>query len=306
MKFNDRDLIIELTPEWKGERFPDGRPKVSDDILRRIRRITTEEAWIPLANMGYKLQFEGDFKVTSPGTQLVGRAVTAVMVPSRPDVHRYLLDYGRQEEGRSGFFNQWVIETLEEHDVLVVDMCDQILYGTYVGGNLSTAIKAKTKDGGAVIWGGLRDLEQITGIENFQVYYRGIHPSPVGDVMMTGMNTPCRIGHAICMPGDVVLGTISGVTFIPAHLAEAVVVKAEKNHVKDMFGFARLKTRSYTSAQIDQTWWPKNMLDDMLEWIASAPEAEDCRRLSWAEEFEHANSPVPKKPFDGLVGYSYS
>ena len=95
MKFNDREYMIELTPEWKGERFPDGRPKVSDDILRRIRDIKTEEAWMPLADMGYKLQFEGDLKMLHPGKKLIGRAVTAVMVPSRPDVHMALINHGR-------------------------------------------------------------------------------------------------------------------------------------------------------------------------------------------------------------------
>ncbi len=107
-------------------------------------------------------------------------------------------------------------------------MCDQILYGTYVGGNLSTAIKARTGNGGAVIWGGILDLEQIVDTPGFQAYYRGIHPSPIGDVMMTGMNVPSRTGHTVCLPGDVVLGTISGVTFIPAHLAEYVPSCPEK------------------------------------------------------------------------------
>ena len=45
MFFNDRETTIRLTPEWKGERLPDGRPKVSRDILRRMRSITFEEAW---------------------------------------------------------------------------------------------------------------------------------------------------------------------------------------------------------------------------------------------------------------------
>ena len=48
MKFNCKEDIIQLTSEWTGERFDDGRPRVSDDVLRRIRNITFEEAWRPL------------------------------------------------------------------------------------------------------------------------------------------------------------------------------------------------------------------------------------------------------------------
>lgn len=305
MKFNDRDLIIELTSEWKGERFPDGRPRVSDDLLKRLSNITLEEAWIPMARLNYKLQFEGDMRILHPERRMIGRAVTAVMVPSRPDVHMTMLNYGRKVEGRKGFFNQWVIDTLTENDILVVDMCDQILYGTFVGGNLSTAIKTRTKNGGAVIWGGIRDYEQIESIEDYQCYYRGIHPTPIGDVMMTGMNVPCRIGHAICMPGDVVLGTPNGVTFIPAHLAEYIACLAEKSHIRDAYGFEKLAEGKYSTAQVDQTWWPTDMMQDFMEWFHTSPKAKDFQYLDWSEELENAGKDIAKKPFDGLTGYTF-
>ena len=224
MKFDNREDILQITPLWKGERFPDGRPKVPDDILRRMRNITLEEAWGPLWSEGYKFQFEGDLKCTHEKAKLVGRAVTSVMVPMRPDLNQALLEYGQKEEGRKGFFNQWVIDSLVEDDVVVVDLFDKVYEGTYVGGNLSTAIAARTKRGGAVIWGGIRDNEQIVEIPNIQVYYRGVDPTAIANVTMTGFNVPARIGKAICLPGDVVLGTISGVIFVPAHLAEKVVV----------------------------------------------------------------------------------
>ena len=124
MFFNDRETIIRLTPEWTGERLPDGRPKVSRDVLRRMRNITFEEAWGPLWDRGYRNNWECDFRVTSPGTVLVGRAVTAVMVPRRPDLDKVLMDIGTKEEGHKGFFNQWVIDSLVEDDVVVVDLYD--------------------------------------------------------------------------------------------------------------------------------------------------------------------------------------
>ena len=287
MFFNDRETIIRLTPEWKGERLPDGRPKVSQDILRRMRNITFEEAWAPLWDRGYRNNWECDFKVTSPGTILVGRAVTAVMVPKRPDLDQVLMDIGTKEEGHKGFFNQWVIDNLVEDDVVVVDLYDKIFEGTYVGGNLSTAIRTRTKTGGAVIWGGVRDLQQIAEMENFQIFYRGTDPTGIGNCSMTGYNMPCRIGQAICMPGDVVLGTISGVIFIPAHLAETVVVRAEKNHVRDIFGFDRLKSGTYTTAQIDRMWTVA-MMEDFLDWFEKDPRAAEYHHLNWEEEMEES------------------
>ena len=299
MKFNNPEDIIQLTPLWQGERFPDGRPKVPDRTLERIRKVKLEEAWFPLFNQKYNHQFEGDFRTTHPGHQLVGRAVTAVMVPSRPDVHMAMLNYGRDVEGRHGFFNQWVIETLVEGDVLVVDMCDKIIDGTYVGGNLSTAIKARTKTGGAVVWGGIRDLEQIVEIPDYQVYYRGVDPSPIGEVMMTGMNVPCRVGKAICMPGDVVLGTITGVLFIPAHLAEKVAEISEKQQVKVAFGFERLEQGIYTSSQVDALIWSREVMDDFLEWFKVSPAAADFQHLEWSEEIEKSRN-VGTWDFTGL------
>lgn len=287
MKFDNPEDIIQLTPLWEGERFPNGRPKVSEDVLRRMRKITLEEAWGPLWNRGYAFQFEGDFKIIHPNKVMVGRAVTAVMVPKRPDLHETLLKYGHEQEDRKGFFNQWVIDALVEDDVAVVDMFDKVHLGTYVGGNLSTAISTRTKRGGAVIWGGIRDNQQVVEIENINVFYRGSDPTAIADVTMVGMNGPTRIGKAICMPGDVVLGTPSGVIFIPPHLAELTVVQAEKSQVRDVFGFVRLRESVYSTAQID-AGWNVALWQDFLGWFQSDDAAAEYRHLTWEKELEDA------------------
>lgn len=286
MKFDNREDTVQMTPLWEGERFPNGRPRVPDDILRRMERLTLEGVWRSLWRNDYKYQFEGEFKTVHPNKVLVGRAVTSVLVPYRPDLHQTLLQHGREKEGRSGFFNQWIIDTLEENDVVVVDLFDKVFRGTYVGGNLSTAIASRTKQGGAVIWGGIRDLQQIQEIEDIQVYYRGIDPTGIGEVTMVGMNTPCRIGKAICMPGDVVYGTPGGVLFVPPHMAEMCVVDAEKVKVRDIFGFERLKEGTYTTAQIDRRWTVA-MWEDFADWFSHhAPE--EYKHLTWDEELTDA------------------
>jgi len=294
MKFDSREDIIQITPLWEGERFPNGRPKVPTEILRRMKNVTLEEAWGTLYHQGYRYQFQGDFKTVHPNKVMVGRAVTAVMVPRRPDLNDYLLKYGQEEEGRKGFFNAWVVDSLQEDDVMVVDMFDKIFKGTYVGGNLSTAVAARTKQGGSVIWGGIRDLEQVMEIDSIQTFYRGNDPTGIGDVTMVGMNTPCRIGNAICMPGDVVLGTPAGVLFIPPHLAEESVTAAEKSHVMDIFGFVRLDEKRYITAQID-TQWSLAIWEDFQDWFnTSSPE--EFRHLNWDKELEGARARAGEEP----------
>lgn len=254
MKFDNKEDILQITPLWTGERFEDGRPKVADSILKRLQAITLEEAWGVLWEHGYKYQFQGDFKIIHPDMIMVGRAVTAVMVPKRPDLDTCLLEYGQKVEGRHGFFNSWPIELLVPGDVMVVDMFDKFFEGTFVGGNLSTAVSSRTVNGGQVIWGGIRDLQQVMSIKNINTFYRGYDPTGIRDVTLVGLNSPCRIGNAICLPGDVVMGTPAGVLFIPPHLAEECCIKAEKTNLRDRFGLQRLREGVYTTAQIDTSW----------------------------------------------------
>lgn len=210
MHFNVKEEIIALTPQWKGERLPDGRPYVEDKYLKKLHEMTLEEVWKPIFVKGYENQFVGGgvnplHALHDDGRKLVGRAVTCSFCPTRPDLHETMFAVGA-EEGRHGNYNQWVIDTLVEGDVVVADMFDKIYKGTFVGGNLTTAIKTKTKTGGAVIWGGVRDVEQMKQVEGVQVYYRGIDPTPIRDFVMTGFNSVVNFGGAVCLPGDVVFG----------------------------------------------------------------------------------------------------
>ena len=254
MNFNVREEVIALTPQWKGERFDDGRPKVDEKYLKALKNLTLEEVWKPIFVKGYESQFEGRLHTLhNDGRKLIGRAVTATYCPYRPDLDEVVKDIGRSE-GRTGTYNQWVIDNLKEGDVPVIDMYDKIYKGTFLGGNLTTALKNKTKNenGGAVIWGGIRDTEQMNKVSDTQVYYRGIDPTPIRDFILTGYNTITRIGNAVCLPGDVVFGAGGGVLFIPSHLVEEVVGGAAKTQVKDLFGFEMITLNKFTTAQIDK------------------------------------------------------
>ena len=293
MKLNSREDIIALTPLWKGERFEDGRPKVPQKYLDEMRKMTLEELWKPIFLKGYVTQFEGDLKTLhDDGRKLIGRAVTCSFVPTRPDLHDVMFGVGASE-GRKGNYNQWVIDSLVEGDVVVADMYDKIYKGTFLGGNLTTAIRTKTKTGGGVIWGGIRDVEQMKQVPDVQVYYRGIDPTPIREFVMKDFNSITRIGKATVLPGDIVYGAGGGVLFIPSHLVQEVVEGAAKTHVKDDFGFEMIKAGKFTTAQIDRATWTEEMLDMLVEWIKTDARGEKYRDLDWSQEYKLAREGDP-------------
>ena len=293
MHFNVKEDIIALTPKWKGERFDDGRPRVPDRYLEALKGMTLEEVWKPIFVQGYESQFEGRLHTLhDDGRKLIGRAVTATYAPTRPDLHEVMFGIGMQEN-RKGYYNQWVVDSLVEGDVLVVDMYDKIYKGTFLGGNLTTAVATRTKTGGAVIWGGVRDVEQMKQVEGVQVYYRGIDPTPIRDFLMTGFNTPTRLGNAIVLPGDIVFGAGGGVLFIPSHLVPEVVDGAAKTHVKDIFGFEMITQNIFTTAQIDKNTWTEDMLDLLVKFIREDPRGEEYRDLDWSKEYDLARNGDP-------------
>ncbi|MDD3339356.1 MAG: RraA family protein [Lachnospiraceae bacterium] len=293
MHFNVKEDIIELTSHWNGERLEDGRPKVSDEDLEELRQLTLEEVWHPLYLNGYVSQFEEHLQKLHEEHKMVGRAVTCSYIPARPDLEETVKAIGTSE-GRKGTCNQWVIDTLVYGDVVVADMFDKIYEGTFIGGNLSTAIANRTKTGGAVIWGGIRDLEQIEDIPGLQVYYRGVDPTPIKDFVMTGFNTPVKIGGAVCLPGDVVFGYGGGVIFIPSYLVKEVIESAKKSHVKDIFGFEMIRQGVYTTADVDIDVWDKKMLDDLIAFIQTDDRGESFRNLDWEREYVAAAEDAAK------------
>jgi len=255
-----KEQRLELTREWKGERFPDGRPKVPDALLPRLKTVSAEEAWSVLRGAGFNQQFEPGWKVLNPGERLVGRVVTAVFMPLRPDLNDAINDAGKKE-GRVGHGqNSWVIDTLLPGDVLVVDLFGKIKDGTFAGDNLSTSIFAKTGTG-LIVNGAVRDTTGIAEIKGFRCYVRGTDPSAIADVTLVGINVPIRIGGVTVMPGDVVVSDPEGLTFIPPQLAEKVADYSEMTQLQDTWGHQMLREGKYTPGQIDQKW-SKDMIEE--------------------------------------------
>jgi len=262
------DQRIEFTSAWEGERFPDGRPKVPDSILKRMKTVSAEEAWGTIYRSGgYRDHFEGDWKeFNSSPDRMVGRVVTALFLPTRPDVRAVVDAQGKAEERSGTGHNSWVIDTLQPGDVLVVDMSGY----NFLGDRLATAIFAKSQNG-IVIEGGLRDLSGIQEIEGFKGYVRTFHPSAitrggVRNTMLMGMNVPIRIGDTTVMPGDIVLGDPEGLMFIPPQLAEKVVDTAEDVQRRDKWSHLMLEQGTYTPGQLDTTW-TEDIEADFDRWV---------------------------------------
>jgi regulator of RNase E activity RraA len=267
-----KEELIALTSEWKGERFPDGRPKVPDDIIRRMKSVSVEEAWAVLTNAGFRYQVAEGWQTINPDSVLVGRAVTATFMPGRPDVWKAIDSVGKKEGRRAQ--NVWAVEMLQKGDVYVADQFGAKRNGPTIGDNVGNAIYARTGNG-IVYDGAVRDLEGLKEIGGFTSFYTSYDPSyhnpgagPNRDLttMIVGINHPTRIRTVTVMPGDVVLGKMGVVIFIPPQLAERVVITSEIVRLRDLFGHQRLREGKYTAGQIDARW-TDDIEKDFSKWL---------------------------------------
>jgi len=242
-----REQMIKYTAKNPFDRFADGRPKIPEALLEKAKGLSSEEVFAVLPGAKFPNQYEGNWQLLHPGRKLVGRAVTAQFMPYRPDVAE-VSEAEAKARGLGQNPNQRVIDMLQPDDVIVVDLFGKIENGTFIGDNLATAIYAATKTG-FVFDGAVRDLEGIFPIQ-MAGYFRGVHPSAIGNVMLTGVNIPVRIGNATVMPGDLVFGDREGVYFVPPHLLEEIMNKAEETHIHDEWTKNKFLTGKYKSSEI--------------------------------------------------------
>jgi 4-hydroxy-4-methyl-2-oxoglutarate aldolase len=275
-----REQMMFYTSEWKGDRFPDGRPKVPDDLLKRVLDVSIEDVWDYLRAHGYRNQFEGGWQMLHEDRPFAGRALTAQYMPTRPDMVRAIVAEGKQE-GRVGSTNSWPIAELQKGDVYVADGFGKIIEGTLIGSNLGNGIAAHGAN--FVFNAGIRDQEENREIPNFNGFYRGYDPSAWADMVLTAINAPVRIGRAIVLPGDLVYANRDGVLFIPAILAEQAVSAAEFTNLKDAFNF-ELNQQGKNGAQFEGGWNAAKY-QAFVKWVDAHPD-----RLK-----------MPRSEFDKLV-----
>ena len=260
------EQVKSLSSEYAGERFADGRPKVPEELLLRLEKVSVEEAWGFLRNKGYHNQFENDWIIIDDDRIMTGRALTAQYMPLRNDVNDLVKTIGK-DEGRvqSGGTNSWPIDILQEGDIYVADGYGKIVDGTLIGDNLGNAIYAKSKRG-VIFYGSVRDMAGLSAIEGFNGWIKGHDPSYIQQMMLTTINYPIRIGRATVLPGDAVLANKYGVVFIPAHLLGELVINSEFIMLRDQFGIQRLKEGKYSAGEVDSKW-SEAIVNDFLEWV---------------------------------------
>ncbi|MBX2963825.1 MAG: RraA family protein [Cyclobacteriaceae bacterium] len=263
-----KEELIFLTSEWKGERFADGRPKIPDNLIERAKHIMIDDAWTVLKNEGYLNQYEGGWRTVNDIT-IAGRAVTAMYMPSRPDVEKNIKERGARQ-GRKGNTNSWPIDILTKGDLYVADAFGKISGGPIMGATLANSIFSKSGNG-VVFDGSARDLQEIRNLEGFNAFVRDFHPSFTEEMVLMGLNTPIRIGNVMVLPGDLVIGTVEGVLFVPAHMAEQVISTSEFVIRKDQFGFEMVRTGKYSTGEIDSQWTDA-IKTDFLKWLEKHPE----------------------------------
>jgi regulator of RNase E activity RraA len=241
--------MIDYTAKNPFERFPDGRPKVPDAMIERARDLSSEEVWAGLEQVeGFKNQYADGFQVLHPGKTMVGRAFTVQFMPLRADVDEVAKSKAKQR-GLPNLFNQTAIDMLQPGDVLVVDLFGKKVDGTIVGDNLFYYVMKATNGAGLVVDGSIRDLDGIAKID-MPGYYRSADPTPIGNVMLTGINVPIRIGGVTVMPGDLVVGDREGVYFIPPQLVKEVLDHADETHIHDEWTKKKFDEGKYKSAEI--------------------------------------------------------
>src|ERR1700684_1719951 len=263
-----RDQMLFYTSDWKGDRFPDGRPKLPDALLKRVVDLSIEDIWDFLRAHGYQNQFEGGWQALHIEKPFAGRALTAQYMPIRPDMAKAIAAEGKAE-GRVGGTNMWPINELQIGDVYVADGFGKIIEGTLIGSNLGNAVAAHTHTG-FVFDGGIRDQEENREIPDFNGFYRGYDPSAWADMELTGINVPIRIGRAVVLPGDLVLAKPEGVLFIPVILAGDAISAAEFTALTDDYNF-ELNREGKNGAQFEGGWTVAKY-DAFAKWIDAHPE----------------------------------
>ncbi len=255
----DREYIISLTSQWKGERLPDGRPFVSDNLLERLKKIVLTHAWGGLRRHKFNNQYQGNWMMVNPdkNTVMTGRVVTAQYMPLRPDFGDLIRKVGLEEgHGEKAQSNVWPIEMLRDGDVYVADGFAKVEEGTLIGDRLANSIYSKSKRG-VVFWGTVRNLQEIKRVEGFNGWILGDHPSSLTEVMLTSINAPIRVGDVTVLPGDVVFASPYGTLFFPAYLVGSIVLEAEIGNLRHAYGIMRNRAGDWTTGQIDSNYTPQ-------------------------------------------------
>jgi len=282
-----KEQMLFYTSQWKGERFPDGRPKLPDALLERAKHVTMEDVWDYLRRLGYNCQYDNNWQALHMDQPMTGRALTAQYMPARPDMVKAITEEGKKE-ARTGGNNMWPINELQIGDVYVADGFGKIVEGTLIGSNLGSGIAAHSHTG-FIFDAGIRDVEENRETPNLNGFYRASDPSAWKDMTLTAINAPIRIGRATVLPGDLVIAKADGIIFVPAYLAEGAITSAEFTKLEDAFNF-ELNSQGKNGAEFEGGWTPAKY-DALTKWIDAHPEKLKMTRQEFNDEVNRHKQP---------------
>jgi 4-hydroxy-4-methyl-2-oxoglutarate aldolase len=154
-----------------------------------------------------------------PSARLVGRALTVRNVAARAPVP------DRVKAGVSGLGEIEAHNLAAPGDVLViqgVDLCSNL-------GGISATIGHRQGELGAVVEGGVRDIDHSRGI-GYPIWSKSVSPiTGKWRVETVAINKPVTICGIAVDPGDLVLADETGVCFIPRQRAAEVLQRAQRN-----------------------------------------------------------------------------
>ena len=179
--------------------------KVSKEIIEGLRSVTTASIADALWELGISGHLSHEIKPILPAN-MVGPAVTVYEEPTTerlPPSH--ILE---------------LIDNADPGSVIVIAIDGYKNTATW-GGLMTTGAVVNGLEG-ALLDGGVRDVEEIERDYNFPIFARSIHPAAsVGRFKTVSSNEPVEIDGVRIHPGDVIMGDRDGVVVIPVDKAEA-------------------------------------------------------------------------------------
>lgn len=183
----------------------------SPEIIQAFRKITT--ASVADALWGLEVSGHMDYEIKPfMKVKIVGPAVT---VREEPTTDRIPPSHALE-----------LIDNSPAGSVIVIAIDG--FRDVAVWGGLMTAGAVVNGIEGAVLDGGVRDVEEIERDFGFPVFSRSICPATtVGRFKTVAANEPVIVGGVTVNPGDLIVGDRDGVIVVPANLVAEVLKAAQ-------------------------------------------------------------------------------
>jgi regulator of RNase E activity RraA len=205
------------------------------DLLERLHPVSSATASAVLHQMGIRQAFiQGPASLT-PGSKIVGAALTLQFMPQREDVMS-----GVAQEEAEQYSALWaVLETVQPNDILTIQAYGDPYTGC-IGEILSEYIRLRGGLG-IVIDGYVRDWTRVRHLD-IPVWARGATPHYASQASLIpwAYHVPLAMSRVLVLPGDILIADDDGAVVIPVRLAGQVIEATRDKEDKETFIRQRL------------------------------------------------------------------